>query len=238
MWLIHSAKGTTWANHKYIKIVNGRYIYPAKSKALELKSKINRGLRGMDKDQISYDNGKFTFRRYDNGRAISTTGPQGNQIYDPLSDHKNANYGNREDVNLGYSDHAQYVNGRLRDGVYPDDLTKQNYRYDHANHVYKYVDRKSKAAKEAIQRNQQANATMARTKKGTAAGRKRIQDDKAAATEKRIQKGLEAGRERVAKSKKTKSAGEMVKDFMNEFGNDSMGTLSIILKGLTKKKKK
>lgn len=26
--LLHSAKGTTWANHKYIAIKNGRYIYP------------------------------------------------------------------------------------------------------------------------------------------------------------------------------------------------------------------
>lgn len=27
-YLRHSAKGTTWGNHKYISIVNGRYIYP------------------------------------------------------------------------------------------------------------------------------------------------------------------------------------------------------------------
>lgn len=34
MWLIHSAKGTTWAKHKYIAIKNGRYIYDtAKKKA-------------------------------------------------------------------------------------------------------------------------------------------------------------------------------------------------------------
>lgn len=29
-YLIHSAKGSTWKKHKYIKIVNGRYIYPKK----------------------------------------------------------------------------------------------------------------------------------------------------------------------------------------------------------------
>lgn len=28
--LMHSAKGTTWKNHKYLKKVNGRYIYPKK----------------------------------------------------------------------------------------------------------------------------------------------------------------------------------------------------------------
>lgn len=27
MWLMHSAKGTTWKKHKYIRIENGRYIY-------------------------------------------------------------------------------------------------------------------------------------------------------------------------------------------------------------------
>jgi len=26
--LSHSAKGTSWSNHKYIAIKNGRYIYP------------------------------------------------------------------------------------------------------------------------------------------------------------------------------------------------------------------
>lgn len=217
-WVIqHSAKGTTWKNHKYIKIINGRYIYPAKSKALEFKAGINRGLRGMDKDQISYDNGKSTMRRYDDGKAMSTTGPQGNRIYYPTKDYKKANYGNREDVNTGYSDHAQYVNGRLRDGVYPDDLTKQNYRYDHANHVYKYVDRKSKAEKQAIQRNQQANATMARTKKGTEAGRARIQADKAKATEKRIQKGLEAARERkISEEKENKKIVKKVEKLLKK----------------------
>lgn len=28
MVIAHSAKGSTWVNHKYIKILNGRYIYP------------------------------------------------------------------------------------------------------------------------------------------------------------------------------------------------------------------
>lgn len=27
-YLAHSAKGTTWGNHRYIRIENGRYIYP------------------------------------------------------------------------------------------------------------------------------------------------------------------------------------------------------------------
>lgn len=31
-YLEHSAKGTTWKNHKYISKKNGRYIYPKKSK--------------------------------------------------------------------------------------------------------------------------------------------------------------------------------------------------------------
>lgn len=29
-YLIHSAKGSTWKKHKYIRIVDGRYIYPKK----------------------------------------------------------------------------------------------------------------------------------------------------------------------------------------------------------------
>ncbi len=31
--LMHSAKGTRWANHKYTDIVNGRYIYPESTKS-------------------------------------------------------------------------------------------------------------------------------------------------------------------------------------------------------------
>lgn len=27
MWIMHSAKGTTWKKHKYIRIENGRYVY-------------------------------------------------------------------------------------------------------------------------------------------------------------------------------------------------------------------
>lgn len=30
MYIEHSAKGSTWKNHKYIRIENGRYIYPFK----------------------------------------------------------------------------------------------------------------------------------------------------------------------------------------------------------------
>lgn len=34
--LMHSAKGTVWKNHKYIKKVGGRYIYPAKATGKEI----------------------------------------------------------------------------------------------------------------------------------------------------------------------------------------------------------
>lgn len=37
MELYHSAKGTTWKNHKYIAIKNGRYIYPSTSAAAKAK---------------------------------------------------------------------------------------------------------------------------------------------------------------------------------------------------------
>lgn len=36
-YLEHSAKGTTWKNHKYIKKVGSRYVYPAK-KAIGVKA--------------------------------------------------------------------------------------------------------------------------------------------------------------------------------------------------------
>lgn len=41
MEFYHSAKGTTWKNHKYIAIKNGRYIYPSKSQGASARKKIN-----------------------------------------------------------------------------------------------------------------------------------------------------------------------------------------------------
>ena len=41
MEFYHSAKGTTWKNHKYIAIKNGRYIYPSKRQSVKTRKKIN-----------------------------------------------------------------------------------------------------------------------------------------------------------------------------------------------------
>lgn len=50
--LIHSAKGTRWANHKYTDIVNGRYIYPKSgnifSTGLRLYNTVNGNPPGKD----------------------------------------------------------------------------------------------------------------------------------------------------------------------------------------------
>lgn len=44
MVVAHSAKGTTWSNHKYIKIVNGRYVYPDSGQAgTKVTRKISKG---------------------------------------------------------------------------------------------------------------------------------------------------------------------------------------------------
>lgn len=41
MEFYHSAKGTTWKNHKYIAIKNGRYIYPNKRQGFSARKKTN-----------------------------------------------------------------------------------------------------------------------------------------------------------------------------------------------------
>ena len=67
--LVHyGVKGMKWRKH-------------IKGKAQLLKTKVNRKLRGMTADQISYDNGTYTFKRRDNGKALSTTRPYGNRAY-------------------------------------------------------------------------------------------------------------------------------------------------------------
>lgn len=49
-YLMHSAKGSTWKNHKYVKKVNGVYYY-AKDKVTEAKDKVVK----TAKDVIGYD---------------------------------------------------------------------------------------------------------------------------------------------------------------------------------------
>ena len=81
-----------------------------------LGTKARRQLRGMSADQISYGKGKSTFERHDDGKARSTSNPQGNRRYN----------GKLEIDNRGYSSKSQEENGRLRNG-YPDDRTNHNY---------------------------------------------------------------------------------------------------------------
>lgn len=52
--LIHSPKGTTWKDHKYIKKENGRYIYSIKDKAKEVIDHIDYGPVGNTYRNIKY----------------------------------------------------------------------------------------------------------------------------------------------------------------------------------------
>ena len=78
-----------------------------KGKALELRAKVNRKIKDMSDDQISYNNGKFTFNRHDDGRARSTSNPSGNRKYN----------GELEITNRGYSSKSIDSNFRDRTGA-------------------------------------------------------------------------------------------------------------------------
>ena len=81
-----------------------------KGKVSLLSTKVRRKLKGMSADQISYDNGKRTFERYDDGKAKSTSNPQGNRKYvDEL-----------EIDNTGYSLKSQAEKGRIGSGFADD----------------------------------------------------------------------------------------------------------------------
>ena len=117
----YGIKGMKWRKH----------LANLKSKASLLKTKVNRKLRGMSADQISYNSGKNTFMRYDDGKASSTSNAQGNKkVKNPLLNKKVS-----ETNNKGYSTDSQYENGRLRNG-YPDDAVNQNYAYRDGKLVY------------------------------------------------------------------------------------------------------
>lgn len=51
VFLIHSAKGTTWKKHKYLRIENGRYIYPKNKKETDTKGSIEDKLRRKQTDK-------------------------------------------------------------------------------------------------------------------------------------------------------------------------------------------
>ena len=72
-----------------------------KGKGLELRAKVNRRLRGMSADQISYNSGKDTFDRHDDGKARSTSNAKGNRRYN----------GKLEIDNSGYSTNAHNRSG-------------------------------------------------------------------------------------------------------------------------------
>lgn len=77
MWIMHSAKGTTWKEHKYIKKENGRYIYADNDKnakkAIEL-AKNAETVHGNDgkvykpedieSSKLKYASGKGSKRQY------------------------------------------------------------------------------------------------------------------------------------------------------------------------------
>lgn len=63
MVIAHSAKGTTWENHKYIKVLNGRYIYSNDKSSMDSKintSNIKRQIRTNAKVESDENENKET----------------------------------------------------------------------------------------------------------------------------------------------------------------------------------
>lgn len=80
MWLIHSAKGTTWKDHKYIAIKNGRYIYPNDNNKKGTTS-ANSNSIAIPKDHISKNYALEDYARV--GKDIySTTKMGAKTLYD------------------------------------------------------------------------------------------------------------------------------------------------------------
>lgn len=70
MEFYHSAKGSTWKNHKYIAIKNGRYIYPSKQKGASARKKMNQlSSRSPDIVKESAKNSLRDTRTIDNNVA-------------------------------------------------------------------------------------------------------------------------------------------------------------------------
>jgi len=107
-----------------------------KGKALELRAKVNRRLRGMSADEISDENGKFSFHRHDDGRARSTSNPRGNRRYNGKLEIDNrgysirsidSNFGDRTGRSVGATKDIAMDNWRrLKDGGYE---YKSHYQY-------------------------------------------------------------------------------------------------------------
>lgn len=80
MWLIHSAKGTTWKDHKYIAIKNGKYIYDTAKKKTKYGAVYS---KGWLKEKLIYDR---MYKKYDPngqyfGRSRSTDMGLGNGAF-------------------------------------------------------------------------------------------------------------------------------------------------------------
>lgn len=66
--LFHSAKGTSWKDHKYIAKKNGKYIYPGGGKKEKTPEEI---VNGVAKDIKGYQN-KDLFKTDENGKPITS----------------------------------------------------------------------------------------------------------------------------------------------------------------------
>lgn len=70
-YILHSAKGSTWKKHKYIKIENGRYVYPKKE---------TEGKSGLERKQ-TYSKREESIKSKEKPRATITTNPDGSGTY-------------------------------------------------------------------------------------------------------------------------------------------------------------
>lgn len=141
--LEHSAKGSTWKHHKYIKIVNGRYIYPSKAESEYRKNQ---------QDAADYQ------RVADVGRAINS------KIEKNLDNHYTgvrkmtaANVALNKNAYEKNSEVIQKYNNKSRTAtVSPQALrAKQDYE----------IEQKKQAAKERAMRGE--NATSKKSSSGT-----------------------------------------------------------------------
>ena len=148
--LVHSAKGTTWKDHKYIKKVDGRYIYDTKTNSK--RSDEQKKLETLaNKWETEYESAKDEFERIsdENEKAGNELSYLENQLFLLNKNRKTSNVTGKE--------------ARLNREIIKakDALARSNREYDEAKSNYEKAESNFNALKKKIKENKSAKNSVA-----------------------------------------------------------------------------
>lgn len=163
--LVHSAKGTTWKDHKYIKKVDGRYIYDSKINGGRSDEQRKRETLA-NKWEAEYESVKDEFERVadENEKIGNELSYLENQLFLLNKNRKTSNVTGKE--------------ARLKREIIKtkDALARSNLEYDKAKSNYEKAEANFNALKKEIREGKTARNSVLNQYKRTTSGARKESD--------------------------------------------------------------